>query len=180
MGLSLYGPEAKILAMEGLEWNFNLSRILLPNPASIVSSRELRRGESDEEMHSCLPTLAESNFVETKAGSKSRFTSYKKPKYSEKRSVLDMWEFHIELKMCGRTENLGTSHFPLLQRVLRFKILEASPPCCHCCFFCPPRHHQKGGRAFAIALPIYFFCPPRHHRIGGRAFAIALPIYFPN
>jgi hypothetical protein len=28
--------------------------------------------------------------VETKAGSKSRFTSYKKPKYSEKRSVLDV------------------------------------------------------------------------------------------
>ena len=54
----------------------------------IVSSRELRRGESDEEMHSCLPTLAESDFVETKAGSKSRFTSYKKPKYSEKGSVL--------------------------------------------------------------------------------------------
>jgi hypothetical protein len=54
----------------------------------IVSSRELRRGESDEEMHSCLPTLAESDFVETKAGSKSRFTSYKKSKYSKKGSVL--------------------------------------------------------------------------------------------
>jgi hypothetical protein len=57
---------------------------------SLVSIRELRRGESDEEMHSCLPTLAESDFVETKAGSKSKFTSYKKPKYSEKRSVLDV------------------------------------------------------------------------------------------
>ncbi len=54
----------------------------------LVSSHELRRGESDEEMHSCLPTLAESDFVETKAGSKSRFTSYKKPKYSKKGSVL--------------------------------------------------------------------------------------------
>ena len=53
-----------------------------------VSSRELRHGESDEEMHSCLPTLVESDFVETKIGSKSRFTSYKKPKYSKKRSVL--------------------------------------------------------------------------------------------
>jgi hypothetical protein len=57
-------------------------------PRKIISSRELRRGESNEEMHSCLPTLAESDFVETKAGSKSRFTSYKKPKYSEKGSVL--------------------------------------------------------------------------------------------
>ncbi len=56
----------------------------------LVSSRELRRSESDEEMHSCLPTLAESDFVETKAGSKSRLTSYKKPKYSEKGSVLGM------------------------------------------------------------------------------------------
>ena len=33
--LSLYRPVAKIMATEGLEWNFNLSRILLPNPASI-------------------------------------------------------------------------------------------------------------------------------------------------
>ena len=67
----------------------NLRRNVFFHPKwKIVSSRELRRGESNVEMHSCLPTLAESDFVETKAGSKSRFTSYKKPKYSEKGSVL--------------------------------------------------------------------------------------------
>ena len=32
----------------------------------IISSRELRRGESDEDMHSCIPTLVELDFVETK------------------------------------------------------------------------------------------------------------------
>ncbi len=69
----------------------------------IVSSRKLRHGENGEEMHSCLPTLVKSDFVGTKKiGSKSEFTSYKKLKYSEKRSVHVSWNSHADL------ENLGS------------------------------------------------------------------------
>jgi hypothetical protein len=55
-----------MLQRNSVPQNFK-AQCVFPSPKwKIVSSRELRRGESGEEMHSCLPTLVKSAFVETK------------------------------------------------------------------------------------------------------------------
>ncbi len=137
----------------------NLRRNVFFHPKwKIVSSRELKCGESNEKC-TLPPILVGSGFVVKRLVAKYKLQAMVQHMVSQEKVV---WSscgsvLHAEDFLAARRHDYPT--FSLLQESSKIEILEPSPPFGHCCFFCPPWHHRR-RQSIRYRFTEYFFTHP--------------------